>query len=163
MNKTELNTLGFDPFEKIGKEWMLITSGDMDNYNTMTASWGFAGVIWGHNSAEVVVRHSRYTYEFMEKNELFTLSFFGKEHHKALEICGSTSGRDTDKAAAAGLTPVAVDGSVSFDEASLVLVCKKMYAADIEPDKIIEEEKHWYKNDSIHRMYIGEIIAAYTK
>ena len=132
MKKIDISSLPFNPFEKIGKEWMLVTSGDTDNFNTMTASWGFMGVMWGQNSAVTVIRHSRYTYEFMESNELFTISFFDKSYRKALNICGTVSGRDTDKVKQAGLTPTETDGTVSFKEASMVLVCKKMFSQDMD-------------------------------
>ncbi|MCR5807797.1 MAG: flavin reductase family protein [Oscillospiraceae bacterium] len=163
MKKTDITKLSFDPFEKIGKEWMLVTSGNMNSFNTMTASWGFAGVMWGKNCAVTVIRHSRYTYEFMEKNEYFTLAFFDEKYRKALNVCGSISGRDTDKVKQADLTPVEIDGNVSFKEASLVLVCRKLYAQDMDVQNIIPEHRKWYDNDAVHKQYIGEIVSAYVK
>ena len=163
MKKTELSKANIEPFEKIGKEWMLITAGTEDDCNTMTASWGFMGVIWGKNAAEVVVRHSRYTYEFMEREEYFTLSFFEEKYRNALMYCGKISGRDSDKINEAGLTPVSIEGTVGFEEAYLTLVCRKMYASDIDIARLEEAQQHWYDGDAIHRMYIAEIVAVYEK
>ncbi len=162
MKKIDLSQANIEPFEKIGKEWMLITAGNSEDCNTMTASWGFMGVIWGKDAAEVVVRHSRYTYEFMEREGLFTLSFFREKYREVLSYCGSMSGRDTDKIADMKLTPVDIDGTVGFKEAYLTLVCRKMYAADIDTSCLAEGEQHFYDNDALHKMYIGEIISVYT-
>ena len=41
-----LTDLQFNPFTKIGSQWMLITAGNKDGFNTMTASWGGMGVLW---------------------------------------------------------------------------------------------------------------------
>ena len=110
----------------IAEEWMLITAGDQNGYNMMTASWGFAGEMWGNDCVMAVVRPQRYTLEFLNKNDTFTLSFYGdnKEIHK---VCGSKSGRDVDKTAETGLTPVFSDGTTYFQEARMVIVCKKQY------------------------------------
>ena len=85
--------LQFNPFTKIGKEWMLVTAGDQEKHNTMTASWGGVGVMWGKNVVSVYIRPQRYTKEFVDANELFTLSFYDESYRKALNICGSKSGR----------------------------------------------------------------------
>ena len=86
--------LQFNPFTKIGKEWMLVTAGDEEKHNTMTASWGAMGIMWGKNVATVYIRPQRYTKEFIDKEERFTVSFFSEEYRQALEVCGSKSGRD---------------------------------------------------------------------
>lgn len=103
--EVSVSDLSFNPFTKIGKEWMLITSGDENKWNTMTASWGFVGVMWNKNVIETVIRPTRYTIEFVEKNDLFTVSFFDEEYRKALQFCGAHSGRDCDKAKETGLNP----------------------------------------------------------
>lgn len=146
-------------FKLIGSDWMLITAGTIDSYNTMTASWGGLGVLWGENVSFCFVRPQRYTYSFMEKSEEFTLSFFNEKHKESLQFCGSHSGRDVDKAKATGLTPVEEDGVVYFNEAQLVIVCKKIYCQDIEPLNFLipSIEKNYLKKD-YHRMYIGKII-----
>jgi hypothetical protein len=99
-----------NPFTSIGSDWMLVTAGGRDGWNTMTAAWGGVGFIWRTPAVFVFVRYSRYTYEFMEQNPYFTLSFFGPEWKKALDYCGSHSGRDVDKAEETGLTPLFLDG-----------------------------------------------------
>ena len=96
-------------------------AGNSEKYNMMTASWGFAGEMWGNDCMMTVIRPQRYTMEFINNSDYFTLSFYGdnKDIHK---ICGSKSGRDTDKAKLAKLTPVFSDNTVYFEEARLVII-----------------------------------------
>lgn len=141
----------------IADEWMLITAGDKSGYNMMTASWGFAGEMWGSDAVVAMIRPQRYTMEFVDKTDYFTLSFYGdnKAIHK---VCGSQSGRDVDKTALTGLTPVFSDNTVYFNEARLVLVCKKQYVGRLEEDKFIEKEPlKWYADKDYHYMIIGKI------
>jgi len=160
-NFTEISPkqLGYNPFKLIGDDWALITAGNLHSYNMMTASWGGIGVLWGKNVATIYIRPQRYTYEFIEANEYFTLSFFEDDKKSALNYCGKYSGRDFDKAKECNLTAIKVGESVSFDEAKLILVCKKLYHHDITPDNFYDEsiEKN-YANKDYHRMYIGEIV-----
>lgn len=147
----------------IADEWMLITAGDKDGYNMMTASWGFLGEMWGEDTAMVVVRPQRYTMEFINKNDYFTISFYGenKDIHK---ICGTKSGRDVDKTALTGLTPVFLHNSVFFREANLVLVCKKQYIGDMTEDNFIDKEPlKWYENKDYHKMIFGKIEKVLVK
>lgn len=149
-----------NPFKLIGSDWMLVTAGTLDSYNTMTASWGGLGVLWNKNIAICFIRPTRYTYGFMESATYFTLSFFGEEHRDALNLCGTKSGRDTDKAAATGLVPVATEsGGVAFAQARLVLECRKIYFQDLNPSHFVDPaiERHYAKKD-YHRMYVGEIV-----
>lgn len=140
----------------IADEYMLVAAGDKHGYNMMTASWGFAGEMWGNDCMLAVVRPTRYTIEFINRNDYFTLSFYGdnKEVHK---ICGSKSGRDVDKAALAHLTPVFDDNTVYFKEARMVLICKKQYVQQMKEECFTDKEPlKWYNND-LHYMIIGKI------
>ena len=140
----------------IADEWMLVSAGKRQKYNMMTASWGFAGEMWGADSVMTVIRPQRYTLEFINDNDYFTLSFYGdnKEIHK---VCGSKSGRDTDKTALTGLTPVFSDNTVYFNEARLVLVCKKQYVQQMDESCFTDKEPlRWYNGD-LHYMVIGKI------
>lgn len=154
------NQFGKNVFNLIGKDWMLVTAGNSESYNTMTASWGGLGVLWNKNTATIYIRPQRLTYEFIEKNDTFTLSFFSEEYREALKFCGSHSGRDCDKAKGANLTPLAIENTTAFEEASLVLVCKKLYHSEIDPanfhDATINDN---YPGKDYHRMYIGEILS----
>ena len=148
-----------NPFKLIGKDWMLITAGTPESFNTMTASWGGLGVLWEKKVAFCFIRPTRHTFGFMEKAEAFTLSFFNEEHRKALVFCGSRSGRDTDKIKGAGLVPVKKDNSVYFEEARLVLVCRKLYYQDISPAQFLDPKiSEMYPLKDYHRMYAGEIV-----
>lgn len=148
-------------FSLIGKDWMLITAGSPDSYNTMTASWGGVGILWNKSVAWCVVRPTRHTYGFMEKSDTFTLSFFEEEYRDALMLCGTKSGRDTDKAAETGLTPVAgeLEGTTTFGQARLVLECRKLYFQDIDPANFQDPALDGnYPDKDYHRMYVGEIV-----
>ena len=143
----------------IADRWMLVAAGNEDSYNMMTASWGALGEMWGKDIAVTVIRPTRYTYEFMEKEEYFTVSVFGDELKQQIHsVCGSKSGRDINKAEATGLTPV-FDGGVYFEQAQIVLVCKKIYVDDVKPENFADQslDQKWYNND-YHRMYVGEIV-----
>lgn len=163
--KKEITELSGNPFHQIGDEWYLITAGTMENYNTMTASWGFMGVMWGTPSFICAVRTNRHTYSFMEQGDVYTLCFFDKEYRPALQFCGTKSGRDYDKAKETGLTPIEVDGAVAFAEASRIIVCKKRYAEMMKEEAFTEKATYdrWYGTDPMHKQYIGEILAVYEK
>jgi flavin reductase (DIM6/NTAB) family NADH-FMN oxidoreductase RutF len=148
-----------NPIRLIGKEWMLITAGAPGNFNTMTASWGGLGELWFKPVCFCFIRPQRHTYEFMEKGEAFTLSFFDEAFRPQLNFCGSHSGRNTDKVSKCNFTPLeAANGSVYFDEARMILECKKLYFQDLEPSNFVDDSilKNYPKND-FHRMYVGEI------
>ena len=157
--------LQFNPFANIGKEWMLITAGTEEKCNTMTASWGGVGVIWGKDVVTAYIRPQRYTKEFVDANDTFTISFFPEEYRKALSLCGSVSGRDRDKIAEAGLTTCCCDLTPAFEEARLVFVCKKLYHGDIFPENFDEpqNDEKWYPEKDYHTMYIGEILKVLVK
>ncbi|MCK4301464.1 MAG: flavin reductase family protein [candidate division Zixibacteria bacterium] len=138
---------------------MLITAGTPQAFNTMTASWGGFGVLWNKHICWCVIRPQRFTYQFMEKAARFTLSFFEEEYRDALKLCGTKSGRDGDKVAQAGLTPRETEsGSVFFDQARLVIECRKIYFQDLDPDNFLDPRIHdEYPDRDYHRMYLGEI------
>jgi flavin reductase (DIM6/NTAB) family NADH-FMN oxidoreductase RutF len=136
-----------------------VTSGDKDKFNTMTISWGGVGIMWGKNVAFTFIRPQRYTYEFIEKGDFYSMSFFDEEYKDALKFCGSKSGRDYDKVKETGLTTAFTeDGVPYFVEAKLVLICKKMYAQTLNEESIVDAEavSKWYDND-FHKMYVSEI------
>ncbi len=150
--------------EIISKEYMLITAGNKEGYNMMTASWGFMGEMWGEDSVAVVVRPERYTMDFIESNDYFTLTFFGdnKDIHK---VCGSKSGREVDKTALTGLSPIANENYVYFNEARLALVIKKKYIQPMDKKFLTDEtiDEKWYKNGGWHNLIIGSIERIYIK
>lgn len=156
--------LSFNPFSKLNKQWALVTAGTEKAYNTMTVSWGFFGFIWNKPVFNTVIRHSRYTFGFMEKENYYTVSFFGEEYRDALKFCGAKSGRDFDKAKETGLTPNFSKEAPFFEEAELILVCKKIYTGDIKPECFVGiDPKELYADNDYHKAFIGEIIGIYTK
>ena len=148
-----------NPFRLINADWMLVTAGAPEKFNTMTASWGGLGVLWERKVAFAFIRPTRYTYEFIEGAAGFTLSFFGEEHRPALQFCGTHSGRNTDKVKETGLTPLHEAGFVYFAEARLVLACRKLYYQDIGPERFLDRKiETLYPERDYHRMYVGEIV-----
>ena len=153
-------------FSLIGDQWMLITAGTKERCNTMTASWGGLGVIWGAPAATCYIRPQRYTLEFVENSEFFTLSFFGEAYRKALALCGSKSGREVDKVKECGFTVMEAEcGAPYFAEAELVLVCRKVYVQDLDLSGALGDAiPPFYApgQGGVHRAYTGQIVEAYT-
>jgi flavin reductase (DIM6/NTAB) family NADH-FMN oxidoreductase RutF len=153
-------------FTLLDKDWMLVTAGTLDDYNTMTASWGHLGIIWNLPVAIAYIRPQRHTFGFANRFDHYTLSFFPERHRTALQFCGTRSGRDHDKAKETGLTPVATDkGNVFFEEARLVLECRKVYEDDLKKKNFLLPEvakKNYPKND-FHRFYMGEVVQVLSR
>ena len=160
-------TLPDNFFSRIGEDWMLITAANAEGkINTMTASWGCAGILWNKPVAVCFIRPQRYTYAFTEEADTLTLSFFPKDTYRdALRFCGTKSGRDVDKFAATGLTvEKTAEGTPYVGEANLVLLCRKLYADDLKEGCFIDPEmlKHYAAKD-YHRFYICEITEVLVK
>lgn len=157
-NEIEIKDLTLNPFSLIGDKWMLITSGSEEKLNTMTASWGGMGVLWNKNVTFAFVRPQRYTFEFLEKNDYYSLSFFDESYKKELAYCGKVSGRDVDKVSECGFTPCFEDAPY-FKEANLIIICKKVYQQFINPSDFLDKSllKN-YPNNDYHNMYVGEIV-----
>ncbi len=162
--KTDPKTLNFNVFSAIGDQWMLITAGTPEKCNTMTASWGGLGILWGAPMAIAYIRPQRYTKQFVDENEYFTLSFFSENYRKQLALCGAKSGRDVDKVKECGFTVAAGEGNAPyFEEADLVLVCRKRMVMPMDPSAMPADVKEkWYDND-YHDMYWGEIVEALVR
>ncbi len=146
------------------EQWLLLSAGDFckGSFNTMTVAWGSLGVMWNRPFAQVVVRPTRYTREFMERYDTFTLTAFPEQHRPALSLLGSRSGRDGNKIAASGLTPIASTkvAAPGFAEAELIIECRKIYSQDLDPARFFDPsiETNYPKKD-YHRVYFGEIVA----
>jgi flavin reductase (DIM6/NTAB) family NADH-FMN oxidoreductase RutF len=147
-------------FKLIGDDWMLVCAGNLNKYNMMTASWGCCGVLWNKPIAISFIRPQRYTYEFVEKNEIFTLNFFDKTHRKLLNLLGTKSGRDIEKMKQPDLDAVeSTHGGVYFKQARIVLECRKIYYDDLKPELFLSSDiEKMYPSKDYHRFYIGEIL-----
>ena len=148
-----------NPFDIFNKGWALLTSGTIDDHNSMTISWGEMGTLWRKSVVTVYVKPCRYTHEFMEQNDYFVLSFFKDECKKALGIMGSKSGREIDKDKLSGLSPISHNNVTIYKEAYMTLVCKKIYQNDLKIDNIpLQEIDTYYQEEAPHTMYIGEVV-----
>ncbi len=153
-------------FHQWAKDWLLLCAGDYSKgeYNMMTVGWGSFGVIWGKPFAMILVRPQRFTAPLLEKYPTFTLSAFPETCREALNFCGAKSGRDyADKAKAAGLTavPSLAAGAPGFEEAELVIECRKTYGSSLKPECFLPREnaEKLYPNGDLHLMYFGEIVS----
>ena len=153
------------PFKLIGTDYMLITAEKNGKVNTMTAGWGGFGVMWKKNVAYVVIRPQRYTKEFVDSSDTFSLAFFNDDDKEILNYIGTTSGRDEDKIKKSGLTVVYDDGTPYFGEATKIVLCKKLFAQDYKPESFIRQEiiDEWYPISDFHTLYIAEVIKILIK
>ena len=159
-------SLDFNVFSAIGEQWMLITAGTAERCNTMTASWGGLGVLWKVPMATIYIRPQRYTKQFVDQNKYFSLSFYGEAYRKALGLCGSKSGRDIDKVKECGFTvEYALGDTPYFAEAELVLICEKLYADELKPEKFIDAavNEKCYPEKDWHTFYIGKVVEVLKK
>lgn len=178
MKLLNIKDLKINPVDLIGNRWMLVSAGKKSKFNTMTASWGQIGALWGHGlngkgTVTIFIRPSRYTDRFINTNKCFSLSFFDDKYKKDLSYLGSHSGRDEDKISKTNLHVKFIDQVPTFKEASLVLICKKIYKGKINQKGFIDKSittsfyknatKNIYNNSSYHNVYIGEILKIYTK
>ena len=150
----------------IGQDWMLVAAGDKEKFNMMTASWGSMGYLWNKPVVMVFVRPQRDTFESTDIKGEFTWSFFGEKYRHALEVCGSVSGRDVNKVQESGLTPYFTEaGNPAFEEATLVLECKKLYADFLKEDDFLDKKvvDSLYGQKDFHKMYVAEIVHAWVK
>ena len=165
MKEIDINDLKLNPFNKIGKEWMLITASDGEKTNTMTASWGGFGFLWNKNIAFIVLRPQRYTKEFVDKTNEFSLSFFNESYKKTLSYLGSVSGKNEDKISKSGLHLSFINNIPSFEEASMIINCKNLYKQNLLSECFIDtniDEKN-YPNKDYHTLYFAEIKNIFVK
>ena len=162
ITKENLMDQSYDVFRKFSRQMAVITAGTPDHFNSMTIGWGMLGNVWGHEPGiTVYVSPSRYTWQFMEQYDHFTVCFFDESHRADVMTLGTTSGRDGDKIARTSLTPVALPQGVGFAQAELTLVCRKVYSAQFNLDKLPEFTRGMYSRFEPHYEYIGLIEDAF--
>lgn len=163
--ETNISEFNLDIFNKLNKEWALVSAGNKDQFNTMTVSWGELGTLWNKPVITCFIRPQRYTKEFIDANEEMTFSFFNGKHMKDLTLLGRESGRDGDKIAKTELTPTFIDNLPTFEEAEIVVVAKKLYVDELKPESFLDKtliEKN-YPNNDFHTVYICEVKKIYMK
>ena len=152
-------------FDMFNNQWGLVTAGNKDHYNTCTIGWGSLGTIWGGPGkgkpiVTVYVNPARYTWNYLKEDDTFTVSFFPEKYRKVLGYLGSHSGRDGDKVKAAGLTPVTIGDGVTFKEANLTFLCRKIYQDMFRREGMAEEIQDFYSGWEPHWLFIGEVLDA---
>lgn len=158
--KAEISEFNFAPVKEIGENWGILTGCSGEGFNSMTVSWGAAGVLWNRPCVFVFVRPGRYTYKFMEDGEYFSLSLMPENYHAKMSVFGSKSGRDCDKYAESGFHTGFSHGTAYCAEAQTVFICKKTAAGDIAPSWFCDSsiDSACYPKKDYHRMYVGEIV-----
>jgi len=159
-------SLKVNPFVMLKDEWALLSAGDSQKHNTMTVAWGSFGVMWSLPVLTVVVRPQRYTCEFIENSDLFTVCFFPDGNQKALGLLGTKSGRDCDKIAESGLIPMFIDDTLAFEESNLIFVCRKLHGGQqLDASKFVDkrEDAKYYPEKDYHFFYIGEVVKVLKK
>lgn len=159
MEKTDFLKNRYEILSMFDERWALATAGNMENFNTCTIGWGSLGTVWGKPTATIYINELRYTNSFLLDNDYFTVSFFPEKYREDLTYLGTHSGRDEDKVAKTRLTPVKAGESVSFKEACLTFVCRKIYWDKQSLDQLdYEISSGFYAKRPPHYEYIGEII-----
>ena len=170
----DIKNQSYNVFEMFDKQWALVTAGTPDHYNSCVLSWGSIGNMWGspgkgRPTVTIYVHPARYTSEFLLESDTFTLSFYPDTCRKALGYMGSHSGREGDKAVSAGLTPKQMGDGMTYEEANLTFLCKKLYQHQFTKEDIAEEIQDYYASLpktypdfnggwQPHILFIGEII-----
>lgn len=163
-NEIDPKSLNENVFKILDDEWALVTAGKKESFNTMTVSWGSFGILWNKPVAIIFVRPHRHTLKFIEDSTSFTISFFNEEYKHILNYCGKYTGRTVDKIKETGLIPIfSKTGSISFEQARLIIDCHKLYSDEFKPDKFINKEliHRIYPSKDYHHLFIGEIRNCY--
>lgn len=164
--KIDVKKLDDNIFKLFDNDWTLITAGNSELFNTMTASWGTMGILWNRPIAICFIRPQRYTHQFAVNSSHFTLSFFDEKYRNILKFCGAKSGKNCDKISETGLIPVSsLRGNVSFEQARLVFECRKLYCDSFKTDNFFMDDiipKNYPKKD-FHTFFIGEIEECFIK
>lgn len=154
-----------NPIDIISNDWMLVSAEKEGKVNTMTASWGGVGFLWGKNIAIIFIRPQRHTKQFIDSSDTFSLTFFNKKYREDLAYCGSVSGREEDKVAKIGYKVLHEEEVPYFEEANLAIICKNAYKQTVDPDGFYDESliEKWYPNSDFHQIYIAEIMDVLVK
>ncbi len=155
-----------NPFTIVGKEWLLITAKKDGVVNTMTASWGGFGHLWNKDVVNIFVRQSRFTKEFIDNADGFSISVLNKDKYlEQLRYLGTVSGRTEDKIKKSKLTINYVDDIPYFFEANTVVICKKLFAQTLDSNNIIDNlvTEKFYNDGDNHELYFGEVTKILKK
>ena len=162
----EVDPKDFDQsiFELLDRDWGLAMAGTSPEHcNAMTIGWGQIGQFWGKPASTVFVRASRFTKEYLDTCDTFSVAFLPPELHHTHKVFGTMSGRDVNKTELTGLTPVMIDGTPLYEESALVFLCRKAYVDVLEHANFVDETVYsrYYDrgadHDDWHTMYIAYV------
>lgn len=153
-----------NPFQMLGSDWALVTARKGEEVNTMTIAWGGLGIMWGKPVVFIVIRPQRFTREFVDASDQFSLSFFGSGYRKQLNYLGTVSGRDEPKIERSGLTLIDKLETPCFAEAETILICRKLYRQEYDPSLFLDPAlEKMYPQQDYHIQYIGEVLQVLEK
>lgn len=164
INQNNFIEAKYDVFKKFRQQLGILTCGDLADFRCMTIGWGMMGNVWGHpgSAITVYVHPSRHTFEYMRDKDYFSVCFLPEQYHADAVTLGTHSSRDGDKIALTGLTPKALEHGVSFEQAELTFVCRKLCAQQFDigavPDSV---QKGIYSKMEPHYMFIGAVEDAF--
>ncbi len=163
--KIDYTEFNIDIFQAIGKQSFLLASGTINHHNCMTVGWAGLGYLWRRPMAFVYVRPQRYTFQLMAQYNYFSMNFFSDNYNNILQLCGTKSGRDIDKMHLPGITPEDYQQqTIYYKEAQIVLICKKIYYQDLNPENLVEKSVlSLYPLNDFHRIYYGEVTSILTE
>lgn len=156
-----IEELSWSPFPRKKGNWFLVAAGNEAESDALLATLGGFAALWGGNTIAIFIRQSRYTREFLDREDHFSISVLPGAFKDAVHYCGTHSGRDGDKLKAAGLTEIFPDAVPAVEEAETILLCRKLAAVSSDQFTMAPDihkayyEGRWEGNP--HIMYIGEI------
>jgi len=165
-SEVSVKSLTINPFTMLDDEWALLSAGNPEKHNAMTISWGNMGIMWAKPVFTVVVRPQRYTREFVDAKDMFAVSFYPADYKETLGMLGTKSGRDCDKISESALTPLFVGGTVAYEEAHTIFICKKIHGGQqLDPLKFVDSslDQAFYPTKDYHYYYTGEIVSVLRK
>lgn len=159
-----IESLAINPFSSFKNDWALVTAGTSEKLNTMTVSWGGMGIIWNKPVSFIFIRPQRYTFEFVENNDYYSVCFLEDGNRNILSFCGSKSGRNINKIKETGLSPIFDSKAPYFEQSKLTLICRKIHGQFLDPSCFLDKNINLeYKNNDYHKMFIGEIEKCLVK
>lgn len=164
-HEIKFEELNINPSVLFSKDWTLITAEKEGVVNTMAASWGTLGYGWGKNIVMVYIRPQRYTKEFVDANDRFSITVLPEEYRDKVTYLGTVSGRDEDKIQKAGLNITYESKVPYFEESKLVFICKKIYTPTVRPEDFLDANvpANTYPINDYHTLYFAEIEKVLVK
>jgi flavin reductase (DIM6/NTAB) family NADH-FMN oxidoreductase RutF len=161
--KTDMFTL--ETFSKLENPGLLLVgTNKAGKSNVMTIGWGLIGTFWRMPVFMIAVRPTRYTHEFIEESGEFTVNVPTDDMDKIVEICGTISGRKTDKIKECKLTLKKAKKikTPTIKQCKIHYECQVVHKLKINPKQVpLDIKQELYPKPDYHTLYFGKILAVY--